>query len=85
METKIYYSIFSGIVYEVCADEVAVLDDGQVPLTAMPSKSCRKCYGRGFVTHDVKRGIYNACNCLRKHVDPNYKPKEIQVPIEKFA
>lgn len=85
METKLYYSIFSGLIYEVCADEVSILDDGQIPLTAKPKHNCKKCFGRGYDSFDPKRNIYNACSCLRKVVDPTYVPKNIQVPIEKYA
>lgn len=85
METKLYYSIFSGIVYEVCADESSVLDDGQIPLISRPKISCKKCYGRGYEGVDPKRNLYLACGCLRKCIDPTYVPKDIQVPMEKFA
>lgn len=85
IDTKLFYSIFSGLVYEVPADEVAVLDEGQIPLISRPKPSCNKCYGRGFESFDPKRSIYSACRCLRKCIDPAYTPKDIQIPIEKFA
>jgi hypothetical protein len=85
VNTNFFYSVFSGIIYEVCSDEIPVLDDGQVPLISKPSTSCKHCYGRGYDVHDKKRGIYCVCRCMKKHIDPEYIPKSVQTPIEKFA
>jgi hypothetical protein len=84
MQTKLYYSIFSGIIYEICADEVAILDAGQIPLIARPKRSCNKCYGRGYESRDPARGLYYMCSCMRKIVAPDYVPQNVQVPMEKF-
>ena len=83
--TKLFYRVFSGIIYDICADEVDVLDEGQIPLISRPKTSCKKCFGRGYDGFDAKRGLYSVCPCMRKHIDPTYIPKNIQVPIEKFA
>jgi hypothetical protein len=85
METKLYYSVFSGTIYEVCADEVKNLDAGQIPLTARPKASCKKCFGRGYVAKDPKRGLHYMCACTQKVVAPDFVPQNIQVPMEKFA
>lgn len=84
-DTKLFYSVFSGTIYEVCADEVEVLDEGQIPLISRPKPSCKKCFGRGYDGFDPKRNLYPPCSCFRKHIDPTYVPKNIQVPMEKFA
>lgn len=83
MRTKLFYSVFSGIIYDVCEDEVANLDNGQIPLIAKPKASCKRCYGRGYAAKDPARGLYYMCTCMSKVVDPSYTPQNIQVPIEK--
>lgn len=76
---KTYYSIFSGIVYDVYDKEVKNLDEGQIPLTKHPNCSCKSCYGRGWDYHDRERGVYNMCKCMRKIIDPSYQPQQIKL------
>lgn len=85
INTNLFYSLFSGTIYEVCSDEIPTLDDGQLPLASRPKTSCKQCYGRGYDSYDSKRSVYNVCPCMRKHVDPEYVPRTVQTPIEKFA
>jgi hypothetical protein len=66
---RIFFSAFSGDIYEVDEDEMGVLDDAQIPLTDRPKSNCRKCYGRGFTDKDHHRGTYSICTCLRKKID----------------
>lgn len=61
---KKFFSIFSGICYEVNNDEVDLLDKGQVPLKDYPSKHCKKCSGKGFTGKDSKAGVYILCPCM---------------------
>ena len=76
---KTYYSIFSGIIYEVYDKEVKNLDEGQIPLIKRPNCSCKNCYGRGWDYYDKDRGVYNVCKCMRKLIDPSYQPQQIKL------
>jgi len=76
---KIYYSLFSGIIYEVFDQEVPNLDEGQIPLKKIPSHACKKCHGRGFSHYDKERGIYPICPCLRKCIQDGYKPTTVKL------
>ena len=46
-----------------------ILDVGQIPLIKFPPKTCKKCYGRGYVGRDSENFAYYACQCVRKVVD----------------
>lgn len=87
MKTKVYkwfFSIFSGTVYKVEEDEVKNLDEGQIPLVQPPDPKCNRCYGRGWESRDVQKGIYIFCStCRKKCGDPNYTPKNIIIPLAK--
>ena len=50
-----FYSLLSGEIYEVGRDELENLDQFQVPVKEMPSQSCKKCYGRGYIGFDIHR------------------------------
>jgi hypothetical protein len=76
---KLFYSVFSGTIYEVLEREIPNLDEGQIPLLKRPSSSCKVCYGRGWSTHDKEKGIWNVCKCMRKCVDPTYKAQQIRI------
>lgn len=76
---KLFYSIFSGTIYEVFDQEVANLDEGQIPLKSKPSASCSTCYGRGYDHHDKVRGIYPICKCMKKHIADGYKPATVKL------
>lgn len=84
IESKTFFSIFSGTIYELPIDFVNSVDEGQFPLVTKPKNTCR-CYGRGYESFDAKQNTYNMCSCMRKCIDPLFVPKEIRVPIEKFA
>lgn len=76
---KLFYSIFSGIIYEVFDQEVPNLDEGQVPLKQRPKPSCSTCYGRGYNSHDKAKGIYPICRCMRKCLQDGYKPVQVRI------
>ena len=76
---KIFYSIFSGIIYNVYDCEVINLDEGQIPLIGKPSCNCKKCFGRGYSNYDTTSGIYPVCKCMIKYIDPEYKPTDINL------
>lgn len=75
---KLFYSIFSGTIYEVFDSEVVNLDEGQIPLKKRPQSSC-KCFGRGYEYHDKEKGIYPICRCMRKCVVDGYKPTQVRI------
>lgn len=67
-ELRLYFSLTSGEIYAICADEIKNLDDFQIPLKSRP-KSCKVCYGRMHVGFLTTHGIYLMCpKCAIKHV-----------------
>ena len=63
------YSLLSGDVYEIPEDEFDNLDDFQIPLLKLPNKSCKRCYGRGYIGYDPVKKYYPMCRCIVKHLD----------------
>lgn len=76
---SLYYSLFSGLIYDVLPEEIKILDEGQVPLKKRPHPSCKGCYGRGFTTNDKERGIYPLCKCMKKCILDGYKPVQVKL------
>lgn len=74
MNKKIFFSLFSGQVYELPEDEVLSADEGQIPLLNNPKPNCKKCYGRGYTDKDHHRNTYTPCKCIIKNLDrPAYE------------
>ena len=85
-----YFSIFTGHLYFIEIDEIKNQDEGQLPLKSPPSKSCKKCHGRGHCGRDVNTTLYVPCTCLGRRIDfdlMKHKVKdgiiEIQTPTLK--
>ena len=75
---KYYYSLVTGRIERILADEVKLLEVYQIPLTRRPRENCNKCYGRAFINQDVQHKVYLPCNCVKKVIDTeNYKNGEI--------
>lgn len=69
---KLYFSLFSGELYLVNADETAELDAFQVPLLKYPNKNCKKCHGRFHEGFNLTYKHYMMCTkCLKKCADIN--------------
>ena len=68
-EKVIYLSLLSGDLYTVDSDETDNLDDFQVPLSEYPDKSCKKCYGRGYIGYNREQRVYQLCKCAAKRID----------------
>jgi len=78
-EMKHVFSMITGETYTVEADEVQNLDiTNQIVLKKPFPKSCKKCYGRGYIGNRCKNvdGSYQSTNelfycltCLKKCVD----------------
>jgi RNA processing factor Prp31 len=85
-ELKLFYSLISGEIYTVEADEVDNLDQYQIPLLQRPKDNCKKCYGRMYIGRDVHKDIYIICHkCAKKCVDfDNMKDDEIVVETPKI-
>lgn len=67
---KLYFSLFSGELYEVDAKEVGSLDAFQIPLVRRPSTSCKKCHGRFYEGYLVNLKHYQICTkCAKKIID----------------
>jgi len=77
MELKLYFSMISGELYSVEADEVKNLDKSQVPLKQKPNPSCRKCNGRFYIGKEMQmidgkwqpRGYMLCPRCAKKCID----------------
>ncbi len=74
-QKKLIYSVFSGTYYDLLEKDVNLLDIGQIPLKSKPNKSCKKCYGRGFLGRDKNTYAYDICNCIRKCIDFDFIKK----------
>ena len=65
----LYFSIFSGDIYEVLEEDEKALDNFQLPLKSRP-KSCRKCKGSFYLHYSLTNKQYVICpTCARKHID----------------
>lgn len=80
---KLYYSLISGVIYEIPSDEIKNQDKYQVPLKKRPSSSCRKCYGRGYIGKNLKMDIFQLCNCMQKCIDFSNITDEVTVDTPK--
>lgn len=63
---KKFFSIYSGICYEILDDEVDLLDNGQIPLNEFPENNCKHCVGKGYSTKDPNTNVYIMCKCMTK-------------------
>lgn len=69
-ELKLYFSLISGELYYIEADEVKNQEDNQMPLTKKPDPNCNQCYGRFYIGREVNKNYYMPCpRCSRKCVD----------------
>jgi hypothetical protein len=78
-----FFSIFSGIYFEIPESYVQHMDCGQIPIEEFPKENCKSCYGRGYTGIDTKTGHYSICKCLLATVKPErviYKQVE-DIPL----
>jgi hypothetical protein len=69
-ERKLFFSLLSGDIYVIDADETKNLDAYQVPLKHRPSNNCNRCFGRGHVGFNTVNQQYVICKkCMRKCID----------------
>lgn len=66
---KKFFSIYSGICYEILEDEIHLLDNGQIPLKEFPKDNCKHCYGKGYINKDSNTNVYVLCKCMVKNAD----------------
>jgi len=78
---KLFFSILSGEFYQVEEDEIANLDSYQIPFKHRPKQSCKKCYGRGYISHNITYNVYQLCpKCARACIDfDNFKNRNIEI------
>lgn len=69
-------SVITGEVFTIQPDDIKLLFEYQIPLKHKPNDSCHKCYGRGYVSRDVKTGLHYLCPCLKKHICDEYFNKK---------
>jgi predicted Zn-ribbon and HTH transcriptional regulator len=72
MNTKLlYFSIFSGDIYEIMPEDEKALDSFQIPLKMRP-KGCRKCKGCFYIHYDLTNKKFDICpRCAKKYIDYN--------------
>ena len=79
---KLFFSMLSGEIYQIEEDEVKNLDQFQIPLKQRPNPSCKKCYGRGWIHHNITHRVYEMCRrCARKCIDfDSLKSTKVEIP-----
>jgi len=69
MANALYFSMFSGEIYEASPEEEKTLDAFQLPLKSRP-KSCNKCKGYFYLYYNLTDKHYVVCpKCMKKHLD----------------
>ena len=67
IKTYLVFSTITGDVIKVPEDELKHLQQTQVVLCKPFPRSCKKCFGRGYVGFDVKTQRPKICwKCMRK-------------------
>lgn len=66
---KHFFGLTSGDIYVVEEDEIKNLDNYQIPLTAAPKGSCKKCFGKRHIGYNTIYKIYQPCRCVKKLFD----------------
>ena len=74
-------SIITGEIFKIEEDDVKTLFKYQIPLKKKPNQSCKKCYGRGWVSTDPKNGLHYLCKCIEKCFMDGFKPTEITIEL----
>ena len=69
---KKYFSVFSGVIYQLDEKYTKNLDCGQLEITNMPKSNCKKCLGKGYTGKDLKTDHYNMCPCTLKDASPSF-------------
>lgn len=85
MNKLLFFSLTSGVIYELLESYTKKLDVYQIPLTSKPKESCRKCFGRFYTGYNTSQKVFKVCEkCIIKHADhkkiQNYI--NIETPIE---
>lgn len=80
---KYYFSLVTGEIVKILADEVAILENYQIPLRKKPN-TCKKCYNRCYSKYDDFNQAYIPCKCVTNAIDNDaYKGTEISFYIPK--
>lgn len=67
---KLFFSLFSGEIYEVAENEISFLDPYQIPLKQRPNKNCKKCHDRLYIGYNIITKHYDICKkCGHKFID----------------
>ena len=83
---QIMFSMITGDIYEIEADELKNMDKYQIPLKMRPSGSCRKCYGRMYSDFNRTLKIYTPCSkCVNRCVDFDKYKEEVEIETAKNA
>jgi len=69
---KLIFSLITGDIFEMEADEMKNIEKHQIPLTHKPQRSCKKCYGRMHQGFNIVTQAYELCvKCKTKCIDFN--------------
>lgn len=81
MNKLFFFSLTSGIVYQLPEAYTKKLDTYQIPLLSEPKNTCKKCYGRFYTGYNTRQKIFNMCQkCIPKYLD--YKKLQSHINIE---
>lgn len=69
---KKYFSVFTGLVYELDEKYAKNLDCGQLEITNLPKSGCKKCYGRGYTGKNTIIEHYDMCTCVVRDASPSF-------------
>lgn len=61
-----FFSVYSGVFYNLPESDVDLVGLGHLPLTKFPKSSCKKCHGRGYTGRHSISLFYQTCSCVQK-------------------
>lgn len=83
---QLMFSMITGDIYEIEADELKIMDKYQIPLVKKPSPSCRKCYGRMYSDYNSTLKLYTPCSkCVNRCVDFSKYQEDVEIETFKNA
>lgn len=82
MNDKHFFSVFSGEIYTLSEEYTHHLDCGQLEITNLPKKSCKRCYGRGYVSKNHDSGHYDLCKCTLRDASASFLKNAAERQVE---
>lgn len=84
MNKKLFFSVLSGVIYELPEDMKKSLDQYQIPLTKKPPSNCNKCYGRLYTGYNLSLKVFNVCpRCGNRFIDHAQMKNDLNIETPK--